>query len=591
MVSHNLKYIIYSLLVVCAIVSCRPNETKCDNCPPEPPPPEVVIEKEVLGYVADDSYNDLVGASITMSKFNITSDNSGFFYGNPLLPENRVIITAQKNNYFNAYSLALVDNEKLPWIKLIQNRFSEFKTVSGDIGGTLEFNNSIQIKFESSSFLKADSTLYKGDVIVYVKQYIPSNPADSYSMPLNTQGKKANGDIQYLKSYTGLAVELRTSSGENLSLAKDAFFKVPVIGVKLNLSDKSQCWNLNTKTAYWEEKNIATKNGNFYEFRSKDIQTINIANGLKSIMLSGKILVNGIASRYDMLLYQGNNQDDPIYSIKTNELGNWKTAVPANVDISLDVLSTCNLLYNASIGAFQSDTRILDINLKDDNSSTLGGYVYDCNGAIVKNGHVIVKIVEDNSAPLSLESTSVFNLDKNGKFKGGITLCQTNQSIELTPYDRDHNIIGNVYSFGKVDSLINLKLNACKSEKKSVVEIQYKNNIYTIDSCTVTFQNILSGRIDSINFVDEIDANNAVQYKLEMKKNGNQYYVENYMWKVIKGKPSPIFQNIACATVKEVKLGTQSGEAFVIVLHACKMNILNDPTDYTASIRIESTIQ
>lgn len=224
-----------------------------------------------------------------------------------------------KSNYFPAYSLAIINDNKLPWIKLIQNKYGKFRTISGESGGEVLFDNGLVLKFESNSIIKSDSTLYSGQVKVYTKQYSTDN--SSYSLPLNIEGKTKNNEIKYLQSLQGLSVELRGEANEKLGLIRDISIQLGVIGNAQNIKSTTTLWSLNLKTAFWEEVGTATLTGTaLYSFKTKNIEAINIANGLEPIMLSGKILINGVASRSDMVI-TSKKDNEHIYAIKTNDLG------------------------------------------------------------------------------------------------------------------------------------------------------------------------------------------------------------------------------------------------------------------------------
>ncbi len=589
--TNRLKYIIISITAL-YLVACRDPEIIITPVDPDPPDPPVYFEKEVLGYVSNEQFQDLIGSNITMSNFTINSDNSGFFYGNPQFAEKRLIIKAKKEGYFPAYSLAIIDNQKLPWLKLIQHTLNTPRIVSGENGGTAIFDQGLQLKFESNSFIKSDSSIYLGKVNVYAIQYINDNPAHNYSFPLKTEGKNANDELKYLQSLTALSVEFRSESNEKLYLVRDAAITVGVLGKQNNIIPTSTVWNLNLKTAFWEETGKATNQGTFYNFKSKNLEALNIANGLESVMLSGVILVNGIASRSDMLLYNKSN-NDIVYSVKTNDQGYWKVAVPKGIEIGLDILGTCELLYSQSIGTFNVDSKLDTIKIQSNDLTILSGKVYDCSNQTIKNGHVIVTLLENGLPGSSLQSKSVFNLDKNGFFRGNISICNKDQILKLVPFDRDQQLEGADFTTDSKGIIENIKLYTCKNKARSPIEIQYKNTIYYIDSCVATHSTQFKNTY-TIFAYDKLENGLYVDYKLVLEETSNsKFELVGFSFNFVNGLPKVYFEGNQCSSVIERNFGVNPGDPFIADIKACSIDVNenNKKEKVTANIHIETILQ
>ena len=76
--TNRLKYIIISITAL-YLVACRDPEIIVTPVDPDPPDPPVYFEKEVLGYVSNEQFQDLIGSNITMSNFTINSDTFYIF--------------------------------------------------------------------------------------------------------------------------------------------------------------------------------------------------------------------------------------------------------------------------------------------------------------------------------------------------------------------------------------------------------------------------------------------------------------------------------------------------------------------------------
>ncbi|MBK9994705.1 MAG: hypothetical protein IPP01_12130 [Saprospiraceae bacterium] len=585
-----IKYIIYSFLALC-IISCRDPEIDVNTeNPPPPPPPPTYFQKEVLGYVSDEEYSDLVGAQISLSNFQLQSDQLGFFYGDPLLQESRIIVMSTKSNYFPAYSLAIINDNKLPWIKLIQNKYGKFRTISGESGGEVLFDNGLVLKFESNSIIKSDSTLYSGQVKVYTKQYSTDN--SSYSLPLNIEGKTKNNEIKYLQSLQGLSVELRGEANEKLGLIRDISIQLGVIGNAQNIKSTTTLWSLNLKTAFWEEVGTATLTGTaLYSFKTKNIEAINIANGLEPIMLSGKILINGVASRSDMVI-TSKKDNEHIYAIKTNDLGYWKIAIPKDVEIHLDILGTCGFLLQKDLGSFSTSTELAPIEVLSNDLTSLSGIVYDCQNNPLKNGHVIVNIIDNGSQGNALSNKTVFDIDKNGFFKGNISICNSTQYLKITPFDRETGIEGKEFNTDKKGIIENIKLFACKNPKRPAIEIQYKNTIHYIDSASATVTTVLDRAQYTITVFEKLPSGNYSNYifKIHQSVNSNNFELVEFKWLTPNGQPSPFFETIDCNTVLEKVLGKNKGDKLSFEIKSCKMSISGEK-EIPGIITIETILE
>ena len=127
--------------------------------------------------------------------------------------------------------------------------------------------------------------------------------------------------------------------------------------------------------------------------------------------------------------------------------------------------------------------------------------MYDCQNNPLKNGHVIVNIIDNGSQGNALSNKTVFDIDKNGFFKGNISICNSTQYLKITPFDRETGIEGKEFNTDKKGIIENIKLFACKNPKRPAIEIQYKNTIHYIDSASATVTTVscsICTRVDDI---------------------------------------------------------------------------------------------
>ena len=284
----------YLLLVfICFFSNSCYKDTDFENeITSEIKPPEVLSEVNgsILGYVYDTDNNPIADASVNIYSASTTTNEFGVFqFDNVKLDEHGTYLTVRHPDYVMGsdfiYAKTGVAQSRVQMIKLrndVTFNSSEGAVVNAEKGGTITFPpNAIQDE---------QGNLYNG--VVQVTAHLISVNDDKISelMPGSLLAQDARGRTVSLGTAGMMAIELRSSTGQELNIADGelATIKLPVS--QNGMPDEIPTWSFNESSGRWQEEGIAIFDNGFYVFDVPHLSFWNCDYPFPLVSVSGRVL-------------------------------------------------------------------------------------------------------------------------------------------------------------------------------------------------------------------------------------------------------------------------------------------------------------
>jgi hypothetical protein len=262
--TSRMKGIIYSLLLLFLIVSCRKHK---DSIPIPDDSYNSLSSARITGIVKDQTGTPVTGVTITahgktavtgtFGEFNIESRTGS-----------RVYVKAEKNGYFTGTATEVAAGDGITNVQIILAAQVIAATFDASAGGTAQDPNGNEVSIPSDGIVTTSGTSYSGDVNVSLLHLDPTSP----DFGLLTQGAdmvatNAAGAEGALYSYGVLKVELTDNSGNELQLAagKTSTIRMTIPSSQLATAPATiPLWYFDENAGQWIEDGFATKTGNEY---------------------------------------------------------------------------------------------------------------------------------------------------------------------------------------------------------------------------------------------------------------------------------------------------------------------------------------
>lgn len=394
------KYVSVVLVIIAVLFfQCHKDLSYIGN-----PDPGVTVTPEpitanIQGTIADENGVPAAGVIVTAGISTTTTDASGFFHiNNASLDKNTTLVTAQKDGYFKAYRVfAAMSGCNQVVIKLIKRNLAG--TVSASSGGTTSLPDGSKIILPANAVVNASSgSDYSGDIQIYAS-YIDPMAQDIFKIiPGSLIANDKNNKRVLLSSYGMLAVELESSAGEKLQIKQDniATLTIPIPSSAAAKAPATiSLWYIDEKTGIWQEEGTASKNGNSYTGTVKHFSFWNCDYSNDAVDLSVTLKTPDDLPFVNVLVKITASLADSTTSAYgwTDSLGQVKGLVPANKNLTLEVIDNCNYpIYQKNIAPLTQNTDLGTITIAGaaNNLFTLEGTLIDCNGNAVTNGYALI---------------------------------------------------------------------------------------------------------------------------------------------------------------------------------------------------------
>ena len=404
------KFGIFTILCLLIFSSCREDINIDDEVSSIPPPnienfePKVeTIVGDITGFVIDENGEPVIAANVTMDGDNTTTDDYGhFFFTGKSMNKLGALVKVEKEGYFKGSRRFFPNanqNNRVK-IQLLTNSFDEsFNTADG---GTVSMTNGVSVGFTANSISTDAGVPYTGTVKVAMKWMDPSQIATLAQMPGNLQGLNAKVEEMALATYGMIAVELEGESGEalNITSGMTATISLPVPEDLLSAAPPViPLWSYNEEHGLWVEESIATLQNGVYVGEVSHFSFWNLDEPFDSVNLD-VTLVDDNGNPLDNYLVKltlvtgsmvGTIEPSTSGSGWTDANGNVSGAIPANEELTLEVIGVCEeVLFSTTVGPYSVDAKeTISTSVSTINNTIISGVLLDCDGNPVTNGLVI----------------------------------------------------------------------------------------------------------------------------------------------------------------------------------------------------------
>lgn len=400
-----------------------------------------LVEARISGTVYNDQAQPIVGATVTLGQDQVLTDENGVFLFDQASVHNRLgHLTIEKQGYFKVpKSFTLGENLdiQIHTVLLSRNQSGSFSAISG--GQVTQ--GGLSLEFPSGAIVSSNGQPFLGNVRVYAAVIDPDHEYFSMIMPGMLFGERLDGSGVSLATFGMIAVELETSSGQPLQVAEGNTVKttMPIPASQLSHAPSEiPMWSMDKNAPYWKEETIARKEGSFYVADLPHFSFWNCDAPFPTTKLKFKVVDEagqGLPNQHLQIVatgigISGFGQGDI--------LGNVNAIVPANENLEIYILNSCNELTKiADVGPFTPDSEndIGQIEFEDPDAPIMivRGSILGCDGAVAPSTYALIKHASGVSA-WNIPYEIAF-ANESGQFESALSLCGETGTIEVTGFD------------------------------------------------------------------------------------------------------------------------------------------------------------
>ncbi len=464
---------ILSLLVLLILSSCRKDidDTTTTTDPYVPPviegyePAVENVTGSVIGFVADENDDPVIGAAVRMGDMVLTTDDFGhFFVTDNVMNKKGTFVMVEKEGYFEGSRRFFPRENGVSRIKveLLTKVFDQ--SFEAAIGETIEIEGGAAVTFKENSIRDANGNAYTGTVNVASKWLDPTARATFDQMPGNLQGVNAESKEVVLSTYGMVAVELEGENGEALNIAEGstATLTMPVPeSILASAPAEIPLWSFNDNYGIWAQEGSAMLQGNMYvgevshfsfwncdypgelvEFdatlvNAEEVGVANISVGLS--ILDGSSCGFGYSDGYGVV----------------------SGLIPAGEVLLMEVYGPCgNVVHTENIGPFAENTSLGNITVSLLEDITVTGSL-ECNGTVVEEG--VLMVVQNDYISYHYVSASTFEFI--------VVNCEATTELSITGINAANFTQSNTQTVTVSDNLDLGAIAVCEAELDNYIKL------------------------------------------------------------------------------------------------------------------------
>ena len=523
---------------------------------------EVIQDQEVpiledsgfSGLIIDENGQGVSNAIVDFATATATTDENGFFRYSDIQSLNKSgsLVSINKEGYYQGLKFVYPQEGNKTYLKvmLIEKKSEgEFDAANGGIISV----PGASVEFKSNSIVD-DATLqeYNGIVEVYFHFYNTNDPNIGLSMPGDLRGVNTDGKIRALASFGMAAVELIGENGQKLNLKENTTatlsLNAPDVGL---LPESMPMWYMDEMTGFWMQDGVCELVDGTYVAQVSHFSFWNCDAPYELINLTGT-LVNfdnePIANAHVRISLADSGVSG--YG-NTNTFGQFTGKVPKGQELVLTVITDCGTVVDEfSIGSFDVDTVMPDLQVENSQSSVQVTGQVVCNGAPLSQGYVKIVYNESNFIIAELEGDGSFNETR--------ILCDVDfGAFTAVAYNTAENFFSEETEFildqpGLFDLGI---IDACTQVSEEWMSININNQdygfLYDVSAHYGEFGLQLSAR-DSFNGTE-------VYFEMQDPKLGNQNpYITNFLNQEFNSLECQIFNPSTSCVNMNINIGSIS---------------------------------
>lgn len=556
------------------------------------PTPTVFIESEIYGLVTNQYGEPIEDAEVNWGTNLTTTDQNGVFKITSTVPDRIAVLSVKKENYFNAHQTLspLKENTIHTNVQLIE------RTLSGSLlatnGGIVNVPGGGKVDFAANGFITESGNNYSGDVNIYATYLDPTRSDLREIMPGNLTALDLSEQLQYLKSFGMINVELEGSAGEKLQISQPAKLTVPIPNILTSVAPNTiPLWHFDTESGLWIEEGEATLQGNQYVGEVSHFSWWNCDDNIETVFLQGQVNILSGPTTIDVRIVR---PDGTSCTVATSNTGYFSGFIPKDEMLILELIDVCgNVVYNENIGPFNEDNInfIITIDLSSLELVTFSGTAINCGGQPVTNGYVIVN-------GIGIDFSFLIPIENTGNFSTDFYKCDL-ETISVVVADIDEGTQSTPQVFTVQENLTLGNIDACEDDIAGFQVIINNVEDAFITPCTATLSTNPNGAtVYNISF-QSVQSGGNVNYFINIHDNNNDPTnpVYTYAWGVLNvdGTPECRYGNLSVSSSNDiVKLSSNETIGDNVHFHFNNVDLIKDcgtPTIFNnVEIDIKATI-
>ncbi len=432
--------------------------------------PNFVVNSSVVGLITDEYGEAVSGAIVSLGNITTSTNELGLFsIEDETISKNAAYVQVEKEGFFNGsrkFSTEL-DGQANIRIQLLEKELLD--EISTQSGGVVEFE-SASIELPQGNYVNEAGELFSGSVEVYAKWLDPTVIETFDQMPGELTGINSEGNLNALATYGMMAVELRNSFGEYLSLPEgtSATIKMKVPDeLMVTAPSVIPLWHFNEMNGNWEEEGQATLIGNEYVGEVTHFSFWNCDVPFPLVEISGNIELNGSPYEGALIKITDLSSGFCAYSY-SGERGYFSGKVPEGNDLVLSVLGLCHteledfelgsIFENKELGVFSVSSVIGNIE-----EVTIQGNYSNC----LEEDFDLAFIIVENQ-----DFQQFIQVNSDGSFHDVLPICMDTDELFIYAFDLTYSLISEVQVF-EITELIDLDIEACLDDFLNGAIIEY----------------------------------------------------------------------------------------------------------------------
>lgn len=393
---------------------------------------EVVKETtgSILGHVYDENNRPVADAVVQIYSANTRTNQFGVFsFENVKMDKNGTYLTVRKNGYILGSDMIYPKaSRNYSDVRLLA--LEKGKILDAEKGGTIDISGGGTLNFPAGAIVDAGGATFNGSVEVSAKLISAIDPQLNATMPGALVADDVNGKTVVLGTAGMFAVELRSTSGEELQLGngKKVSFSIPA-------QSKSKpatigLWSFDESKGRWKEEGVATLVNNNYTGEVSHFSFWNCDAPFPLIEVCGKVVnqdnepLKNAWIRVDAEgLYSSAGQ--------TDENGEFCGKMPKGVKLTFYVYTggfCTNPVFTKEIEALSNNTQLNTFVVEITNEQLIVKGSVVCSGTALPNAIVVFE---------TENLRKVFKANAEGLFEEDLSwlLCENFDTYKIFAYN------------------------------------------------------------------------------------------------------------------------------------------------------------
>ena len=530
------------LLSILLLFSCRKDEI-INKVVTEEDPPLVLTVSSFKGKIVDETGDALPGATVRVYQQSTTTDSKGLFqFKNVEAPKGAALVKVEKAGYFSGSAMSGNSAGGQQYTRVTMMKKPAAQQINTAFVANLNWPGGLTVRILPNTLRLANGSVYNGTAEISARWLDPTDPNLGAIMPGALMARDAEGQEQVLATYGMVALEMTTPAGEELLMKTGETVKLE-IPIPASLLPKAPneipLWYFDLEKERWLLQGACQKSGATYNCQVTTGGYWNCDVALAPICLSGAIFQSDSTPALYTKVIVEDLTDNFIYWGYTDLQGYFCGSVPKGAPLKITILDLCdNVLYEANIGPYSTDTALDDIYL----TQTLQQYfihisclLNDCSGSPVVDGQLAVQY------PGKIR---LFPLTAPGVFSADLALnCIEFPELQITGYDLV-NFKSTAIQFHSDDSDLNLgALTACDNPP-DYINITSDANNYRIAPTRFYLKNNVSS-----NWMILEGVSTGGTFSIELRQyTGVGTYNSNAFFETVDVPASPLYPRLNAAS-------------------------------------------